>query len=156
MTHRKTALKTRRSNRRGAVAVECAVVTPLLVLIILGALDVGQFVDVAQTVNQASREGARQAARHSVTDVSEVESAVQTCMADAFPNVSSENLNDALTVNVRDALGETVPDGDLTTIDSGSPVSVEVLFEYDSVRWTTELPGVTSRALGTETMMRRE
>jgi Flp pilus assembly protein TadG len=127
-----------------------------LAIIILGALDVGQFVNVAQTVNQASREGARQAARHSVTNVSEVETAVHTCLSDAYPNMSVEDLSGAVTVNVRNAAGDTVPEGDLTTIETGSSLSVEVLFDYDSVRWATELPGLTTRSLGTTTQMRRE
>ena len=65
----------------------------------------GQFVNVAQIVTNASREGARQASRVTVTNESEVESAVQGFLAEAFPGVPTEDLNAALTVEVLDSAG---------------------------------------------------
>ena len=38
--------------------VEFAVVAPLLFALLMGAIDVGQYVNVGQTVSDASREGA--------------------------------------------------------------------------------------------------
>ena len=54
--------KTNRSRthaRKGAAAVEFALVAPLLVLLVLGSVDIGQFINTSQVLNGASREGAR-------------------------------------------------------------------------------------------------
>jgi Flp pilus assembly protein TadG len=48
--------------RQGAVAVEAALVLPLVMLLLFGIWEVGRFVLVGQTLNTAAREGARLAA----------------------------------------------------------------------------------------------
>ncbi len=137
--------------RCGVAAVEFALVAPLLIGITLGAIDVGRFINVGQIVNDASREGARQASRNMATNVSAVESAVLSYLSDALgvPNLTA-------TVNVSDSLGAPILYGDLTTIASGSAVSVEVTLEYDQVRWMTGFPGVSGKTLTTTTVVRRE
>jgi len=53
----------RRSTRRGgAVAVEAALVLPLVLILLMGTWEVGRFVLVGQILNTAAREGARLAA----------------------------------------------------------------------------------------------
>ena len=123
----------RSRDRRGAATVEFAVVAPLLVLIILGTIDVGQFVNVGQTVGNASRQGARLAARNTTLNVSEVESVVSSYLADSFPNIPAATLNAAVQVDVSDASGTAIPGGDLTTVSTSSPVSVGVVLQFDSV-----------------------
>ena len=53
----------RGSRRSGVAAVECALVAPLLVLVVLSAIDVGQFINVSQVVDNGAREGVRKAIR---------------------------------------------------------------------------------------------
>ena len=53
--------------RTGAAVVECATVAPLLTLLLLGAIDMGQFANTYQKISHASREGARVAAQHDTT-----------------------------------------------------------------------------------------
>jgi hypothetical protein len=60
------------------------------------------------------------------------------------------------TVNVSGSSGAAISDGDLTTISSGSSVSVKVALEYDKVRWMAGFPGVSGKTLTTTTVMRRE
>ena len=48
--------------RRGSAAVEAAVVMPVIVTMLLGMLEVGRLVEVQEIMNNAAREGARQAA----------------------------------------------------------------------------------------------
>jgi Flp pilus assembly protein TadG len=154
-----TRLKTNKQaadgKRRGNAAVECALVAPLLVLIILGSIDVGQFVNVAQTVNKASREGARAASKDTITNVSQVKTAVKDYIVNAFPNVSSGNIESALTVTVWDSTGTQLT-GDLTAVPSGASVWVKATFDYSAVRWTTGFSGVSGKTLSTTTVMRRE
>lgn len=144
------------SARRAVAAVEFALVAPLLVLVVLGTIDVGQYVNVGQVVNNASREGARHACREDVTTVSEVTTKVQNYMASAFPNVSSTDLNAALTVTVRDENNAVIPSGDLTNISSGSGVSVQVALQYEPVRWLNGFISLSGTSSTTTTLMRRE
>lgn len=47
--------------RKGAAVVEFAIIAPVLVMLILGMIEVGRFVNANQVVTNASREGARRA-----------------------------------------------------------------------------------------------
>lgn len=137
-----------RCRRRGAATVEAAAVLPFIVLLILGTCDQGQLIIVSQTVSDASREAARFAARYSTNTVAEVDSAAKAYLAD-FPST-------AITTNVADAKGNAIPSGDLTSIPTGESVKVEVIVDYDSVRWLAFLPFLDNRAITTATTMRRE
>ncbi|MBN69296.1 MAG: hypothetical protein CME32_08465 [Gimesia sp.] len=164
LTQRKTALAQKSSQRKGVAAVECALVAPLLVLITLGAIDSGQFVNMAQVVNDASYAGARQASQNTALNQSEVRAAVLNYFVQQFPHVSATEIDSALTVNVYRSLNisllegdlTAVLNGDLTTLLSGEPVAVQVIFRYDSVRWLTGFPGLDGRTVETTTVMRRE
>ncbi|MHA7279172.1 TadE/TadG family type IV pilus assembly protein [Arthrobacter sp. MDT2-2] len=51
-------------NERGAVAIEMALVLPVLLIILLGILEFGRVLNVQVSLTQAAREGARHAAIH--------------------------------------------------------------------------------------------
>lgn len=144
-----------RQNRKGAAVVEFAIIAPMLILTVLGAIDVGQSVNVAQVVNDASRVGARQASRMNCVNEGDVNFAVRDYLAEAFPNVPTSELDAALTVNVN-SQGLGIAGGDMTTLESGSPVSVQVILEYDAVRWMVGIPGFNGITIETSTVMRRE
>ena len=46
-------------SRRGIATVECAIIAPFLIFLILAAVDMGQYANVYQKICDASREGAR-------------------------------------------------------------------------------------------------
>jgi Flp pilus assembly protein TadG len=154
--YKKTKTQRRHAHRDGAAVAEFGILTPLLALITFGAIDMGQGINMAQIVNDASREGARQATRLDVTDAGEVESAVRAFIAEAIPGQSADSLSSSVTVNVGDEFGTGIPAGDLTTVESGSPVSVQVVLAYDSVRWVPFLPGFAGATIETTTIMRRD
>ncbi len=52
---------------QGAVAVELAILGPVLALLILGGMDLGHMFYIQYLTNNASREGARYAAKYTVT-----------------------------------------------------------------------------------------
>ncbi len=145
-----------RSQRRAAVTVEMAVILPLLVALVLGTIDVGQYVNVAQTVSTASREAARLAARHGTANVSDVENAVSAYLADCFPSVSQATFDSAITVGVNDAGGNPVTTGDLTGLPIGSALTVDVVLPFDTVRWVQALPFLSNESLASTTTVRRE
>ena len=93
---------------RGVAAVETAVVLPLLVLLILGAVDMGQLANCHQKVSDASREGARYAAQFETNNALDVETAVLAELGDMFPDVPEATLRAGTTVVVRDTLGNVI------------------------------------------------
>src|SRR3954452_19389663 len=71
-----------RKRRRGAAAVEFAVVLPLFVVLVFGMIEYGRMVMVQQIITNASREGARRAVLDGATP-STVQAAVTTYLTDA-------------------------------------------------------------------------
>ncbi|UKA61879.1 TadE/TadG family type IV pilus assembly protein [Arthrobacter sp. FW306-04-A] len=53
-----------KQKERGAVAVELAIVLPLLLLILIGIIEFGRVLNVQVSLTEAAREGARNAAIH--------------------------------------------------------------------------------------------
>src|SRR5687768_3502192 len=92
-------------SRRGAAAVECAIIAPLLTLLLLGAIDVGQYANMYQKVSDASRHGARVAAKYGTTTTAQVEAAVMDYLEQACPNVGDGTLDSATTVTVMNSAG---------------------------------------------------
>lgn len=144
----------RRSARKGVSAVELAITLPVMMIVLLGAIDAGQAVNVRNKVDNASRVGARVAARATITSSNDVSTAVATFLAAAFPSTPSSDLTKGTTVSVKDSAGTAVTD--LSTIDAGDPVLVEVKLSYDTVRWTQKLGILKNRDFTTVTHMRRE
>lgn len=152
------------SARSGTAAVECALVSPLLVLMVLGAIDVGQFVNVSQVVDNSAREGARKAIRDSTGDAAEVEAAVKNYLATYFPDLSSSEIDAATSVRITtpdlpddgDTSPQVINGTNLASVSSGTQVSVRVTFEYDKVRWMSAFPTLSSKSLKTTAVMRRE
>jgi Flp pilus assembly protein TadG len=71
--------------RRGAAVVECALTAPLLALTVLGALEVGQYINVSQSVCNASRIGARLASRQDTKSTATVVSDVEDYLFNEYP-----------------------------------------------------------------------
>ena len=146
----------RNSSRQGIAAVECAITAPLLALLVLGAVDVGQYANVYQKVSDASREGARIAAKYETLNKSQVETAVTNYLADVFPNVPPSMLASAASVGVTDAAGNPISGGDMTSVASGSQVRVSVTLQFDLIRWISHLPFLNGSDVTLATVMRRE
>ena len=148
--------QTRAAHRKGAAAVECAIVAPLLTLLVLGAVDLGQYANVQQTVSDASREGARVAARYDTVLVSQVEAAVRDYLEEAFPGKSDTTIAAMTQVTVTKSNGGAISGGDLTTSGSGAEVEVTVSVSYDDLRWVHGFPGINGQQVVSRTVMRRE
>jgi Flp pilus assembly protein TadG len=157
MDSRKKQIWLQRSDLyRGTAAVECAIVLPLLTLLVLGAIDVGQYGNVYQKVSDASRAGARVAARHDTAATSSVESAVRDYLREVSPGTSGSTLASAVQVTVTDGTGNSVPAGNLSQVASGSQLSVSVRVQYDPVRWINGFKGLDGSEIASTTLMRRE
>lgn len=144
------------ARRKGASAVEFAVVAPIMIAIVIGATDTGQLVNVWHKVENASREGARVAARNPTVNTSDVETAVAAYLTQAFPRTSASNVQAGLTVIVRSADGTVISGAGLAGIATGDPLSVEVQLDCDAVRWLNGVGVMYGQTVSTETTMRRE
>lgn len=140
-----------RRRRSGVACVEFAALSPLMLLLILGIIDLGQFVNVGQSVSNASREGARMAARQTTANVSTVQNAVTTYLTDMHPHLPSS----AIQVSVTDG-GTAVTGTGISNVATGAPVSVQVVVQFAPVRWINGLALLNGRTLTRSTVTRRE
>ena len=131
--------RNKHSQRRGAAAVEFAVIAPMMIMLTFGLVEVGRIMLVKQTAVHASREGARIAVRPTADD------------NDVVQRVTEE-LN---IMALSDAVIETEP-ASLADAAPGSTVTVRVRINLTDISW---IPGVFDFAASeiiAETAMRRE
>jgi Flp pilus assembly protein TadG len=129
----------RPGERRGAAAVEFAVVSPLLVMLLLGVIEFGRMSMVQQAITTAAREGAREAIVDGSTE-SQVRSTVNSYLA-------AGGIRGA-TVTLTPDLGGTV--------HHGEAVSVSVSIPFAQVSWLPAPHFLGGRTLSSTSIMRRE
>lgn len=129
----------KRSTRKGAAALEFAMVAPLFFLVILGIFEFGRGLMVQQTIINATREGAREAALPDAT-ISSVKTTVVDFLADASITITDEKVT-------------VTPDP--ATAFNNEQITVSVSVPYDEVRW---IPGsyLGGANLSASTKMRSE
>src|SRR5262245_49315424 len=122
--------------RRGAATVEFAVVVPVLLLFILGIIEIGRLVMVAQVNTNAAREAARYAAQGSANSAA-VETYTRTYLADAGINGAAAGQNSAVTVTIeqQSAEGNWVTVADPSVLPSGTPLRATVSANFNQQSW---------------------
>lgn len=147
--------KNRRPERRkGTSVVELAVTLPLLVLLLLGTIDAGQFANCYQIISDASCEGARVAVKFTTSNVTEVKNSVMDYLTNAFPKVSTAELSAAVKIDVMNAAGASL--ANFESVPTGAPVRVDVSMQFDAVRYIPGLDALDNRTVRISTIMRRE
>jgi len=141
--------------REGIAAVEMALALPLLVLMLLGTIDLGQFVNVGQVISNASRVGARKAAVFDTKTVAQVESEVVSYLDSYFPRQSASTVQGATTVSVNRADGSSVAGNALRLVPEGEKLQVTVRFNYASTRWIQGITRLNGRSIQVTTTIRR-
>jgi Flp pilus assembly protein TadG len=129
--------RARNRRRIAAAAIECALVMPLLVSLLLGVWELGQAIHIYQIVSNAAREGARQAssAKYTNDQVKEVVfdylKRANVPLSDTLPNssVTMSNTNAVINVSVSNA------SGDAFDADQFVPMTVNVSLPSKNVRW---------------------
>jgi Flp pilus assembly protein TadG len=141
-----------RPPRRGASTVEFAVVAPVLFLLVVGIVEVGRLVMVAQLATNGSREAARFAAQASATTTA-VEEYARTYLTAA--GLSSESVTSVAVEQLKGGNWEGV--ADLKAVSTGTPVRVTVSVDFDRASWLPSrfFVGDATAVTGT-TVMRRE
>lgn len=136
LSSRHTCIVSTRSNRRGAVAVEFAVIAPLLVTITVGMVMVNRTFEAQNLLEVAAREGARFASMDRDGLVAEGESS-NAKLADDIANFLASNgiQRDKVSVSVKDHENPSLdfdiddPDNDLRLFE----VHVEV--DYSAISY---------------------
>jgi hypothetical protein len=128
-----------RRKRRGAAAVEFALVAPIFFLTVLGMIEVGRAVMVQQVLVNASREGARRA---------------------VLDGATATNVTSFVTTYLNGAAiyGATIsyPQGNPESAGYGAPVEVKVLIPFSQVSWVPAPMYLKGANLSASTVMRRE
>ena len=150
------------ARRRAAAAVEFAVVAPLLLLFLLGIVEYGRLLMVAQITTNGSREGARYAVQADATPA-EVDAYTRTYLTQAgVPAAAIAGVTTESQVGSSDP-GYTaqnqgwVPATNLGGLKPGTPVRVRVVIGYEGASWLpmTVFVSSGSQLTGT-TVMRKE
>jgi hypothetical protein len=127
-----SAFKSEIGNRRGAVAVEFAVVAPILVAVMFGLIELGRAFEMQNLLEVAAREGARFASMDRDGMLDPGESATDKLIEDVKNFLASNDVpKDDITVEVKDFED---PDQDF---DLDDPANDLKLFEVCiSVDWS--------------------
>ncbi len=128
-----------RKKRRGAAAVEFAVVAPIFLLLVFGMIEYGRMVMVQQVITNASREGARVGVLDGSTNM-DVTGIVNQYLNSG--SISGANITVTPT-NPEDAM-------------FGDPVTVTVDIPFSQVSWLPSPMYLGGTTLSATTVMRRE
>ena len=127
-----------RHARRGASAVEFAVIAPIFILLVLGMIELGRGVMVQQILTNASRVGARRGV---------VMSATQQEAIDAAEDY-------AASAGVNGATATVTPDP--ATADPGDEITVAVSVNFGDVTWIPAPWFMGGAVLNASSVMRKE
>jgi Flp pilus assembly protein TadG len=125
--------------RQGAAAVELAVVSPLVILLAFGTIEMSRGLMVQHLLTNAARDGARSAVLDGA-NAEEVKTQVEEYLA-------SSSVPGATAV---------VSPSPLTLAQSGDPVSVSVSVPFDAVTWVPAPWFLGGKTLEATVVMRRE
>jgi Flp pilus assembly protein TadG len=133
--------RTARRRRSAAAAVELALLLPtVLVPILFGIWEVGRLVQIQQIVENAAREGGRQASTSKYTE-DEVKAAVKEYLTSAGLSITDAGGAENVTVTVQMAeppASGTEPSWgayDLATMNQNDLVQIEVAYPFVNVRY---------------------
>jgi len=126
------------AQRRGASAVEFAIVAPLFFLLIIGIVEFGRALMVQQILTNASRVGAREAITLSTTQSEVVSAATNYASSTSVPGVN---------VGVSPSPSTAV---------AGDMVSVTVSIPYSDITWIPAPWFLSSTTLTATSAMRKE
>lgn len=126
--------RTEASNREGAALVETALVLPIFFMIVLGIIEFGRAMMVAQLLTNGAREGTRVAIMPGSTNT-EVETAVKSFVSSSV-GVAAENISVAITVTP--AAGNPNPGNNVALANKRDLCSVVVQVAFSDVDY---LPG---------------
>jgi Flp pilus assembly protein TadG len=120
-------------DRSGSAAVELAVLLPIILTLMLGIWEVGRMIQVTQIIDNAAREGARQAST-GFYDATGVQTIVNNYMANAGLNTANSTVTVYnLTQNPTPA--PNAPSDDPSAANQLDHLRVIVTLPFNNVKW---------------------
>jgi len=116
-------------NRRGAAMVETAIVLPIFLILVLGIIEFGRALMVANMVTNAAREGARMAILDGSTN-SEVQQSVSEFLV---ASLGVQTADITTTITIVPAPGNTNPNNQTADAQSRDLITVRVEVPFDKV-----------------------
>jgi hypothetical protein len=132
-----------RKQRRGAAAVEFAIVAPVFFVLVFGMIEYGRMVMVQQVLTNASREGARVGVLDPPTGQM------------SLPQVTTTINNYLTSAGITGATITTTP-SEPSTAAYGQSVTVKVSVPFSKVSWLPTPIWLGGKTLSASTVMRRE
>ncbi len=130
-----------RKQRRGAAAVEFAVVAPVFFLLVFGMVEYGRMVMVQQIIVNSAREGCRAAVLDGSTTAG-VKTTTINAMAAGNITITTSNV--------------TVSPDPPSSAEFGDPVTVTVTVPFNQVSWLPSPMYLGGKSMTAATTMRRE
>lgn len=128
-----------RRSRRGAAAVEFAIVVPVFLVMVVAILEFGRLVMVQQIITTASREGARTAILEGST-ATDVQSTVNAYLANSSVNQATIEISPS----------------SLSSASPGDPITVTISTNFADASWLPAPWFAGNAVLTASTLMRRE
>ena len=141
----------RHQKRRGAALVEMALVLPIFVTVVLGIVEFGRAMMVAQMCTNAAREGVRLAVLDSSTNA-EVDQAVRDLMVSAAGVAAADVVGQ---ITITPAPGNPDPSNNLALAGTRDLVRVRVGVPFDKVAYVGG-DWLAGKTLRSEAAMRHE
>ena len=132
------------ARRRGAALVEFAIVTPVLLVLVLGMIEVGRAVMVTEVLTYAARMGARTGSISSGSTAGAVAAANRVLTDSNLPGATVQILVNGSSVN------------DAATAKSGDEITVNVSIPYANVTWLSNPEYLNGKSLSGRVVMRKE
>jgi Flp pilus assembly protein TadG len=143
-----------RHNQKGVALIEFAIVLPLLLLLVFGAIEFGLLLYNKQVITNASREGARAG----ITPIDAAGNVNQALIKKTVKDYCNKkdntdtwkiiNLNSPFYIAIADA---NVPDA---LLDANKDLTVTVTFNYPLL--FAQIVGITNTTVSAQTVMRME
>ena len=126
-----TMIRRNKHARRGAAMVEMALVLPLFLMLVLGIIEFGRAMMVANLVTNAAREGARMAVLDGSTNT-DVNNAVVTFLQSAIgQGISTADIS--VTITVTAAAGNPNPANNIANASSRDLITIKVQLPFNKV-----------------------
>ncbi|MHB8901265.1 MAG: TadE/TadG family type IV pilus assembly protein [Thermoguttaceae bacterium] len=112
------------AGRRGTTLVEFALVVPVVFVFVFGMIELSRYVMVQQALSSAAQRGCRTAALATTLSSSEVDTAVRETLVGSLGPVANSG-----------SVRITLSPSDLTSVASGTQVSVRVEVDTSDISW---------------------
>jgi Flp pilus assembly protein TadG len=132
------------NRRRGATAVEMAVVAPVFFLLVFGLVEFGRMVMVKQALAEAARAGCRKAVLATTIERADAESVVRENMQPFMAEAADA-----------DACRVTISPAEFSEVDRGTEITTTVEVDCSDVSWIS-LRYMEHEVLRGQATMKRE